>query len=68
MAALTSGLRQLGLSQWNIRELLAVEAELTAWHSAAPLVGVWGGARVTLHVQPASAHLRRTSRNFNGIP
>eukprot|EP00195_Chlamydomonas_chlamydogama_P004953 CAMPEP_0202902464 /NCGR_PEP_ID=MMETSP1392-20130828/16864_1 /ASSEMBLY_ACC=CAM_ASM_000868 /TAXON_ID=225041 /ORGANISM="Chlamydomonas chlamydogama, Strain SAG 11-48b" /LENGTH=1205 /DNA_ID=CAMNT_0049589227 /DNA_START=175 /DNA_END=3794 /DNA_ORIENTATION=- len=37
-AALTAGLRHLGLSQFNGRELLSLENELQAWHSSTPLV------------------------------
>ncbi|KAG2494284.1 hypothetical protein HYH03_007637 [Edaphochlamys debaryana] len=38
LAALTSGLRNIGLSLFNVRELLVLENELQRWHGAAPLV------------------------------
>ncbi|KAG1668382.1 hypothetical protein FOA52_004892 [Chlamydomonas sp. UWO 241] len=38
LSALTAGLRNLGLSQYKAKELLALENELQAWHAAAPLV------------------------------
>lgn len=42
LAALTCGLRHMGLSQFAIRELLMLESELQIWHSTCPLVR--GGA------------------------
>ncbi len=38
LAALTSGLRHMGLSQFAMRELLVLEGELQRWHATAPLV------------------------------
>lgn len=38
LAALTSGLRHMGLSQFAMRELLVLEGELQKWHATAPLV------------------------------
>lgn len=38
LSALTAGLRNLGLSQFKPKELLALESELQAWHSLSPLV------------------------------
>ncbi|KXZ48402.1 hypothetical protein GPECTOR_28g809 [Gonium pectorale] len=38
LAALTCGLRHLGLSLFNTRELLVLESELQRWHATAPLV------------------------------
>lgn len=37
LAALTSGLRHMGLSQFAMRELLVLEGELQKWHATAPL-------------------------------
>ncbi|GIL76478.1 hypothetical protein Vretimale_6018 [Volvox reticuliferus] len=38
LAALTSGLRHMGLSLFNTRELMVLENELQKWHSTCPLV------------------------------
>ncbi|EFJ49323.1 hypothetical protein VOLCADRAFT_90138 [Volvox carteri f. nagariensis] len=38
LAALTSGLRHMGLSLYDTRELLVLENELQRWHSTCPLV------------------------------
>ena len=38
LSALTAGLRNLGLSQFKPKELLALESEMQAWHTQSPLV------------------------------
>uniref|UniRef100_A0A7R9VQR9 CBM20 domain-containing protein n=2 Tax=Chlamydomonas euryale TaxID=1486919 RepID=A0A7R9VQR9_9CHLO len=57
LSALTAGLRNLGLSQFKAKELLALENELQAWHSAGPLTS--GGKETAMR---AKASLDRVLR------
>ncbi|GLI64789.1 hypothetical protein VaNZ11_008194 [Volvox africanus] len=56
LAALTSGLRHMGLSLFNTRELMVLENELQKWHAACPLVETRDAAL------RAKASLERTLR------